>query len=139
METKTYAFRLVPGNDLRRSIEDFVREKGIVAGWVISCVGSLSDYHLRFANQNAAAKASGSFEILSLVGTISTNGCHLHICLANDAGSTIGGHLLAGCIIYTTAEIIIGTTEDFIFHRETDAETGWKELNIKENKKDIPR
>jgi predicted DNA-binding protein with PD1-like motif len=94
-------------------------------------VGSLSDYHLRFANQKAGATASGSFEILSLVGTISTNGCHLHICLANDAGSTIGGHLLAGCIIYTTAEIIIGTSEEFIFHRETDSQTGWKELSIK--------
>jgi predicted DNA-binding protein with PD1-like motif len=134
METKTYAFRLVPGNDLQRSIEDFVREKRIVAGWVVSCVGSLSDYHLRFANQKAGAKASGSFEIVSLVGTISTNGCHLHICLANDAGSTIGGHLLAGCIIYTTAEIIIGTSEEFIFHRETDSQTGWKELSIKANK-----
>jgi predicted DNA-binding protein with PD1-like motif len=134
MKGNVYALRLLPGSDLRLSIEDVVREQGIAAGWIITCVGSLSHYNLRFANQKVGSEGSGAFEILGLVGTLSVNGCHLHISLGNHAGSAIGGHLLPGCIVYTTAEIIIGTAQEFIFNRETDPQTGWNELTIQVNK-----
>ncbi len=126
----SYALRLPPGNDLRSSIEKFAIENEIKAGWMVSCIGSLTTYSIRFANQNELAIDNGYFEILNLAGTLSVNGCHLHITIANDKGTTIGGHLLNGCIIYTTAEIVLTESGKYIFTRERDDATGWKELRI---------
>jgi predicted DNA-binding protein with PD1-like motif len=73
---------------LRNSIQSFVKERNIQAGWIVSCAGSLAEYSIRFANQPGATKGSGHFEIVSLTGTVSVNGSDLHIG------------------IYTTAEIV---------------------------------
>ena len=126
----SYVLRLLPGNDLRLSIENFVKENKIEAGWIVTCVGSLTTYSIRFANQNKPKTSDGFFEIVSLSGTVSVNGCHLHISIADDKGTTIGGHLLNGCIIYTTAEIVLTESAKFIFNREKDEATGWKELHV---------
>ena len=42
---------------------------------------------------------------MSLVGTISTSRCHLHISLADLEGHMIGGHLVDNDVIFTTAEV----------------------------------
>ena len=128
---KTHIFRLKPGNDLRKEIESFVKNKGILAGWIACGVGSLTDYTIRFANQKEGKKGNGYFEIVSLTGTVSVNGCHIHISISDEIGRTIGGHLLDGNVVYTTAEIVIVEAEGFVFNREVDEETGWKELEIK--------
>ena len=130
--TNTYAFRLKPGQDLRLELEKFVKEKNITAGWVGTCVGSLTNYNIRFANQPNGSIGSGHFEIISLVGTLSTNGSHVHISVSDSTGATIGGHLLQGCTIYTTAEIVIQTSDKFIFKREKDGSTPWEELKVEE-------
>jgi len=75
-----HAFRMVPGEDLKKQIDAYVQLHRIEAGWIMTCVGSLTHYHLRFANQEAGARGKGHFEILSLVGTVSINGLHLHLC-----------------------------------------------------------
>lgn len=76
---KTHAFRLKPGADLRKEITAYVNAKDIKAGWISCGVGSLTDYHIRFANQPGGSKDSGHFEIVSLIGTVSTNGNHIHL------------------------------------------------------------
>ena len=43
-------------------------------------------------------------------------------------GKTIGGHLSDGCIINTTAEIILNELEENTFTREYDESTGYKEI-----------
>ena len=128
---KTYVFRLKPGNDLKKQITAFVKENNIKAGWISSGVGSLTQYHIRFANQSTGTKATGHFEIVSLMGTLSINGCHIHISICDSTGKTIGGHLLDENIVYTTAEIIIQVSDEFVFTREADETTLWKELQIK--------
>lgn len=125
-----YPFRLHPGEDLRSSIEKFAKENNISGGFIITAIGSLNGYHLRFANKQQGSSASGHFEILSLNGTISANGVHLHISIADDNGKTIGGHLLEGNPIFTTAEIVIGESTEHIFTRKTDSKTGFNELEI---------
>ena len=126
----TYAFRLLPGQDLRREIEQAVYRQDIRAGWIVTAVGSLTDYNLRFANQSHGNQGTGHFEIVSLTGTLSVHGCHLHISLSDDHGRTTGGHLLEGCKVYTTAEIVIAGTDKYVFTREDDGTTPWKELQI---------
>ncbi len=85
---------------------------------------------IRPANQPDALSRVEKFEIVSLVGTLSTNGSHLHIALSDSLGNTIGGHLMEGNVIYTTAEIVIGEAEHLVFTRETDPQTTYKELKI---------
>jgi predicted DNA-binding protein with PD1-like motif len=128
-----YAFRLKPGQLLKEEIQKIVDDKHIKAGWISTCVGSLTEYNVRFANQPGESKATGHFEIVSLTGTVSVNGSHLHIAVSDSTGKTIGGHLLDSNIIYTTAEIVIlytGTTE---FKREKDGTTDWEELQVIKN------
>lgn len=129
-EAKTYAFRLKPGEDLKKSIQAFVVANKIEAGWMATGVGSLTNYSIRFANQPNASTGRGHFEIVSLVGTLSTNGSHLHISLSDSSGGTIGGHLQEGCIIYTTAEIVVQSSSEFVFKRAKDGTTPWDELQV---------
>ncbi len=126
----THATRLLPGDDLKGAIGNFAKAHDIEAGWIATCVGSLTEYSIRFANQEMASTGSGHFEILGLSGTISVHGLHLHITIADGAGATLGGHLMEGCKIYTTAEIVLIESTHFIFTREKDGSTPWKELGI---------
>lgn len=128
---KVFALRLKPGQDLRKEIERFTKERGIKAGFIITTVGSLEKVSLRLADQNNASSFEGKFEIVSLVGTLSQDGVHLHLSLSDSVGRTIGGHLVDGCQIYTTAEIVIGEANGLVFTREADKLTGYKELTIR--------
>ncbi len=131
---ENYTFRLPPGEDLLDSIEAVVKERNIEAGCVLSGVGSLTHATLRLANQNDYSEYEGHFEIVSLTGTISIHGSHLHISISDDHGRTVGGHLVSGCRIYTTAEIVFAIFEDVVYKRERLAnDSGYEELVI--NKK----
>ncbi|SHI68536.1 hypothetical protein SAMN02745146_1384 [Hymenobacter daecheongensis DSM 21074] len=127
---RTYALRLGPGQDLRQQLLAFTEQHQIRAGAVVTCVGSLTTATLRLANQDGPTVYKGHFEIVSLVGTLSTNGSHLHLAMADSTGRTLGGHLLDGNIIYTTAELVIGVLEELDFRRETDPVSTYKELTI---------
>ena len=133
-DLKIHAFRLKPGQDLKTAIEIYAETEKIEAGWIITCVGSLTQTHLRFANQPAGSKANGYFEIVSLVGTVSTNGCHLHLSVSDSLGRTTGGHLLPENLVYTTAEIVIGESRQLVFTREKDGTTEWEELQVKKKR-----
>ena len=58
----------------------------------------------------------------------------MHISVSDSTGKTIGGHLLEGCKIYTTAEIVIQCSNEMEFTREKDGSTPWEELQIKKLK-----
>ena len=128
--TNTYAIRLKPGADLKKSIQAFVVDHKLTAAWISTCVGSLTSYNIRFANQAQVSTGEGHFEIVSLTGTLSINGSHMHIGISDSTGRSLGGHLAEGCIIYTTAEIVIQGTNELVFKREKDGTTLWEELQI---------
>ena len=74
----------------------------------------------------------GPLEIISLTGTLSSDGkCHLHASFSNMQGKIFGGHLIE-MIVHTTAEIVIGECSAMVFEREHDRRTGFPELVIKE-------
>lgn len=128
---KSYALRLKPGQDLKEELVKFTKEKELKAGIILTCVGSLEKAQLRMANEKVSKSFEEKFEIISLVGTLSQDGVHIHICLSDKEGKAIGGHLQSGCIIYTTAEIAIGELENQQFSRVMDEQTGFKELEVK--------
>ncbi|MCE9645849.1 MAG: DNA-binding protein [Chloroflexi bacterium] len=124
-------FRLKPGLDLFDSIESFVVENGIQAGCVLSCVGSLTHVTLRLANRASYNDYDGHFEIVSITGTVSTHGSHIHLAVSDGEGMTLGGHLVPGCKIYTTAEIVLAVFEDVIYKRELlENDSGYEELTV---------
>lgn len=126
-----YTFRLKPGDDLFDSIRTFVLGRGIEAGCVLCGVGSLSRAVLRFADQDHHTELGGPFEIVSLAGTVSVHGSHLHISVADGEGGTLGGHLVTGCIVYTTAEIVLAVFEDLVYERELlEDDSGYEELVV---------
>lgn len=127
---RIWAMRLHPGDDLKKSLQVFATEHAILAGYIITCTGSLTECNLRLAADGGAFTARGKFEILSVTGTIADNGLHLHIALADLTGKAIGGHLLDGNIIYTTAEIVIGEAQHLLFTRLPDPQTGFPELIV---------
>jgi uncharacterized protein len=128
---KLHTLRLLPSIDLKIEILNLCTEKNISAGVVLSSVGSLKIANLRFSDQKNGTVLHGPFEILSLNGTLSKNGLHLHISISDHTGLTLGGHLLDGCLIHTTCELVIGEIEDTIFSRELDPVTNYMELKIK--------
>ncbi|MEO6725045.1 MAG: PPC domain-containing DNA-binding protein, partial [Blastocatellia bacterium] len=105
---KTYVLRLKPGQDLRAELEQFTKVKNLQAGYIITCAGSLRKAALRLADQSDSTNFDGKFEIVSLTGTLTPDGPHLHISISDGTGKTLGGHVVIGCEIYTTAEIVIG-------------------------------
>lgn len=127
---ENYTFRLKPGHDLIDSIEAFAHEKGIAAGCIISGVGSLTHATLRLANQEFHTDYDDYFEIVSITGLVSVHGSHVHISISDGRGHTIGGHLVAGCKIYTTAEIVILAFSNLIYKREFAEDSGYEELVV---------
>ena len=128
---KVVPLRLQPCSDLRGALEAWMDEQEEQAGCLISAVGSLSVAQLRLAGASAATVIRGDLEILSLSGTLSRGGVHLHIAVANSTGSVIGGHLCPGSLVRTTAELVIGLLPEWRFRRELDPATGYAELEIK--------
>ena len=130
---KTYTFRLKPGQDLFNSIETFVADKRIEAGCVLSAVGSLTHATLRLANREHYNEYEGHFEIVSITGTVAMSGSHIHISISDGDGVTIGGHLVSGCKIYTTAEIVLAVIDDVVYARELlENDSGYEELVVRD-------
>lgn len=115
---------------MKQEIENIVKQKDIKAGVIASAVGSLTRAVLRIADGVNTKRWDKPFEIVSATGTISVNGCHIHISIADQEGIVLGGHLKQGCIINTTAEIVILVFTDSEFKRIPDESTGYDELSV---------
>jgi predicted DNA-binding protein with PD1-like motif len=127
---KVVPLRLQPGDDLRLALEAWMEEQEELAGCVISAVGSLSLAQLRLTGATQATAIHGELEILSLSGSLSPDGAHLHIAVSDSKGAVIGGHRCAGSLVRTTAELVIGLLPEWRFRRELDPVTGYAELRI---------
>jgi uncharacterized protein len=128
---RSFTFRLKPGHDLFDSIEEVVKENKIEAGCVLSSVGSLTHATLRLANRDYYNEYEGHFEIVSMTGTVSVHGSHIHVAISDEDGVTTGGHLVSGCKIYTTAEIVLAVMDDVVYKRELfENDSGYEELVV---------
>lgn len=134
--------RLCKGDDLVSSMQQAafsaMEKSGTSSAFVLTAVGSLECVTLRMAN---ASNENGDFvnevrewrerlEIVSLVGTFSKEGKHLHMSVSDGKGNVFGGHVMSGTI-FTTLELVIGVIRDVEFSREQDPATGYKELVVK--------
>mmetsp|Transcript_25077 Transcript_25077/g.46018 ORF Transcript_25077/g.46018 Transcript_25077/m.46018 type:complete len:161 (-) Transcript_25077:138-620(-) len=128
----TMCLRLLPGQDLLQGLLDFAKEHALEAACIVTCVGSTGQTTLRPAGVPEPKVFTGKFEIVSLTGTLSRHGHHVHMSVSNDTCTVFGGHLLKGSLVRTTAEIVIGVLETVCFTRPQDERTGYDELSITE-------
>ena len=108
-----YIFRLHRGDDLKQSILEFCRMNNINSGIIACAVGCCSKVRFRLAGAESFYEDEKDYEIVSIMGTISKDGVHIHISFADDTGKVVGGHLSDGCIINTTCEVSIIETNKY--------------------------
>jgi predicted DNA-binding protein with PD1-like motif len=123
--------RIGPGDDLRAVLAALPARHGVQAAFVLQGIGSLSVARIRFAGLSGPAELRGDLEILTLAGSLSPDGPHLHITVADAQGRVTGGHLGAGCIVRTTAEVLVALLPGHAFSRALDPDTGYPELLIR--------
>ena len=130
------AFRLAPEEELLGALRRIVAAHDIRAGYVAGVVGSLSRACLRFAGRRDGTALDGCFEVVSLVGTLEAGGEHLHMTISNPEGTTAGGHVLEGCVVRTTMELVLGDLSELEFSREYCPLSTYEELAVMPRKKD---
>ncbi len=125
--------RLPKGSDLLTEIERLAEELNI-KGALITLIGALEKacFGIYVEGKYKKITLNGPLEIVSCLGNIAVfNGkkvAHVHIAVSNTNGEVYGGHLLRGCIVNPTAEIIVIEGEKLELKREVDEETGLKLL-----------
>lgn len=130
---KHHVFRLHRGADLLESIAGYCREKHIHAGYAACCVGCVSEAAIRSADGVTKRQYRERLEIVSLTGTVSEARCHLHISFSREDMSVLGGHLLPGCVVNTTAEVVLCELDGLTFSKAYDEDTGYNELHIEQS------
>lgn len=123
--------RLVPGDDLRPALEALARRGFPDGAFVVCGIGSLGDVRLRFAGVDDATVLAGDHEILTLCGTVTTQGAHLHMSVASATGEVRGGHVVAGNRVRTTVELLLMPMSGWRLSCTPDEATGDAELAIR--------
>ena len=105
--------RMDKGEEILEKVRE-VAEKEKIKLADISALGAVSEFTVGVFDTEAkeyhANEFKGSFEIVSLTGTINTMNdefyCHLHMSAGNEKGQVFGGHLNRA-IISATCEMVI--------------------------------
>ena len=105
--------RMDKGEEILEKVRE-VAEKEKIKLADISALGAVSEFTVGVFDTEAkeyhANEFKGSFEIVSLTGTINTMNdefyCHLHMSAGNEKGQVFGGHLNKA-IISATCEMVI--------------------------------
>lgn len=123
--------RLPPGADLRVALEEALRQAGTDSAFVVCGIGSLTGARLRYAGESVEATIPGPLEIVSLSGSLTRSGPHLHMSVSDASGRVHGGHVGLGNGVRTTAEILLALLPEGTLDREHDAATGFSELVVR--------
>lgn len=115
--------RMDKGEEILEKVRE-VAEKEKIKLADISALGAVSEFTVGVFDTEAkeyhANEFKGSFEIVSLTGTINTMNdefyCHLHMSAGNEKGQVFGGHLNKA-IISATCEMVITLIEGRVDRR----------------------
>ena len=101
------AIHLSAGSDLRRSLEELSRQHN-ASGFVLSVVGNLSEACFACPGRSTPTRLQGELEIITLQGTISPDGVHLHLSFSDASCQVWGGHLEHGTLVLRGADLLVG-------------------------------
>ncbi|MDM2943807.1 DNA-binding protein [Citrobacter sp. Cm038] len=129
-EARFHALRLLPGQEVFAQLHAFVQQHQLQAAWIAGCTGSLTNIALRYAGREETTLVTGTWEVISLNGTLELTGEHLHLSVSDPQGAMLGGHMMAGCTVRTTLELVIGELTSLAFSRQPCVVSGYDELVI---------
>jgi predicted DNA-binding protein with PD1-like motif/glutaredoxin len=101
---------LAPGQDLKLSLDTLAREQNC-SGFVLGVVGNLSRAVFQCPGRPEPTVLEGDLEIITLNGTVSPQGAHLHLSLSDGACQVWGGHLEPGTLVLKGAELLLGVLD----------------------------
>ena len=105
METLT--LKLNPGQDLLQSLHQLAVERQL-RGFVLGVVGDLSEACFQCPGQSQPTRMQGVLEVITLNGTVSPEGVHLHLSLSDGACQVWGGHLEPGSTVLKGVQLLLG-------------------------------
>ena len=108
METLT--LKLEPGQDLHQSLHQLASDHQL-SGFVLGVVGDLSVACFQCPGQPHPTQMQGILEVITLNGTLSPQGVHLHLSLSDGACQVWGGHLEPGTIGHKGVQLLVGLNE----------------------------
>ncbi len=138
---RVLAIRMAPGDDLYGTTMKICREKGIKSGVIISVAASLQKAVLRNVWQfpdpfpitdecRIFTPINGPLELLQMSGNITQTEkgepylhAHATISMGRPEATCFGGHLVEGCTIFSTCEMVIAEIENLAFMRLMDNHT----------------
>jgi predicted DNA-binding protein with PD1-like motif len=128
--------KMEPGEDVLGAIEDVARKHGVQSGQ-LSLIGAISQAKLGYYHRESAKyrdfTVDEDVEVVSCIGDISTHEgnlvVHAHMIVADEKGKCWGGHLLSGCTVSVTIELVIIETEIELIRKRDDV-TGLNLLHI---------
>lgn len=103
----TLPLHLEPGSDVRESLQELARAQGL-PGYVLSVVGNLSTAVIQCPGKAAPTRLRGELEIITLSGTLSPEGVHLHLSFSDGDCRVWGGHLEPGALVLRGADLLVG-------------------------------
>ena len=125
--SKTCVIRLKPKVDIKKALKAL----DIDSGSIVSGVGSVSKMCCRIDDGVTVLEHHEPMEIIAFSGTMTKKNLHIHIAGINGKMEMFGGHLMDGCIVNTTMEIVIlDFSDEYQNTRVFDEHTGYDELVV---------
>jgi hypothetical protein len=107
-----------------------VRENHVSNGSFIG-IGNVEKAEIGFfvgGGKYSVATCDGPLEVSSCVGNVALEGTapfvHAHIAVADRQGRAYAGHLMPGCVVDATFEVVLHAYEELDLKRELDPATG---------------
>ena len=104
---ETLPLQLEPGQDLHSTLAELAAQQQL-SGFVLGVVGNLSQACFRCPGQQQPTLMQGELEVITLNGTFSPSGVHLHLSLSDGACQVWGGHLEPGTVVLKGAQLLLG-------------------------------
>ena len=98
---------LNPGSDLYQSLDTLARDQQFT-GFVLGVVGNLTRAAFQCPGRPEPTVLEGDLEVITLNGTLSPSGVHLHLSLSDGACQVWGGHLEPGTLVQKGVDLLIG-------------------------------
>jgi len=142
---RVMVMRLAPGCDLIKSLEEIAERENLRSAVVLSGAASLRQVTLRNVRlfpdgfpitdrYRIYTPKKEPLELLSLSGNISRKDgevhihCHATVSSGLEDGRAYGGHLVEGCVVFSTCEVVIAEITGLEMKRSIDPETHALEL-----------
>jgi predicted DNA-binding protein with PD1-like motif len=130
--------RMEPGDDILKTIQRVALEHNVKSGQ-ITLIGAVSSAKLGYFDRESGEYkdflVERDLEVVSGMGNISRLDddrvvVHAHLVVSDEEGRCWGGHLMEGCEVSVTIELVIIET-DVDLRRAKDEMTGLNLLDIK--------